>query len=236
VFVIVFGVAKLAELIDWSRLHGDAVRMLGLGGGPVTALLLAGKGTELLLTAVAALALLRRGHVWLLLALAGWTADLALLAVVAGIYGDVGRLIQHGLFFVAFAGLSAAAYAVGARAGVFRLTGAPRGPIAQAQEVARVSLDRLRSPGSRPGAGPTPESGPGPQASPEPTRQDLPVHRRSDVTQQDLPAHGPDVTRQDLPVHQPDETRQDLPVRRRHVTAPEPSSNRPPDDATDPDQ
>jgi hypothetical protein len=168
VFLIVFGVAKLAELIDWSRLHGDAVRMLGLGDGPVTALLLAGKGTELLLTVVAALALLRRSHVWLLLALAGWTADLALLAVVAGVCDDVGRLIQHGLFFVAFAGLTAAAYAmgavgaVGARAGASRLTGASRGPNAQAQKVVRAALGRLRRPGSRHATAPEPPTNPPP--------------------------------------------------------------------------
>ena len=49
-FVILYGVAKLAELANWSRLHRDVVAMLDLGSGTVTGLLAAGKGAELVLT------------------------------------------------------------------------------------------------------------------------------------------------------------------------------------------
>lgn len=173
-FLIVFGVAKLAELLDWSRLHGDVVAMLGLGSGVVTALLLAGKGAELLLTGLAVLALVRRDHTWLLAAVTGWTADLALLAIVATVRGDLGRVLEHGLTFLAFAGLLAMAYVFG------------RPPAAQPH-------------GTRPDL-PVPEADvtrPVPEA--DVTRQDLPTGS-TDTTRLDLPVRRPDVTRRDLPV------------------------------------
>jgi hypothetical protein len=117
VFLIVFGVARLAELADWSHLHDDVARMLGAGSATATALLVAGKAAELLFTALAVLALTRRRSVWLLVALAGWNADLALLSAVAAIYGDLGRLLEHGLSFIAFAGLLAVTYAFRGRPG-----------------------------------------------------------------------------------------------------------------------
>jgi hypothetical protein len=233
VFLIVFGITKIAELIDWSRLHGDAVTMLGLGGGSVTALLVAGKGAELLLTAAAALALARRNDVWLLAALAGWTADLALLAVVAGICGDMGRLVQHGLFFAAFAGLLVVICVLGRGVRAPHPAGTARGPLSQTQEIALATLARLRRAGSRAGSGSLPlpgrdplsgpDSGPGPHAPSEPTRQDLPVRRS-------------DTTRQELPVRRTDVTRQDLPVRGGYATPSEPPSGPPPDDVTLPEQ
>ena len=112
-FLIVYGVAKLAELLDWSRLHGDVVAMLDAGSGAVTGLLVTGKGTELLLTALAAVALARRSDALLLAAVAGWTGDLALLTAVAAVCGDLGRLLEHGLMFMVFAGLLAVTYAFG---------------------------------------------------------------------------------------------------------------------------
>lgn len=104
-FVILYGVARLAELIDWSRLHDDAVAMLGLGSGAVTGLLIAGKAAELLLTLLAVLALTRHSDALLLAAVAGWTADLALLTIVAVVGGDLGRSLEHGISCAAFAGL-----------------------------------------------------------------------------------------------------------------------------------
>jgi len=174
VFLIVFGAAKLAELLDWSRLHGDVVSMLGFGSGTVTGLLIAGKGVELLLTAVAALALARRNGTWLLAAIAGWAADLLVLTIVAVVYGDLGRMLEHGLSFLAFAALAAATYVFG---GV-----RPRRPPA-----AQATHHDL----------PVPEAEPEPKA--DVTRQDLPV-RSADTTRMDLPVRRPEVTRQDMPV------------------------------------
>jgi hypothetical protein len=172
----VYGAAKLAELIVWSRLHDVVVVMLGLGSGAVTGLLAVGKGAELLLTALAVLAVTRRTDILLLAALAGWTADLALLAVVAAVCGDLGRLLEHGITFMAFACLLAVTYA----SGEVRTTG-----IAVFGPKRRPSSHTTRQDLSA--------------AASDLTRPDLPV-RRPDVTRQDLPVHGPDVTRQDLPV------------------------------------
>jgi hypothetical protein len=171
-FVILFGVAKLAELLDWSRLHRDVAGMLGHGSGVATGLLLAGKAAELSLTVLAVLALIRRDGTLLRVALAGWTADLTLLSIVAAVYGDLGRLAEHGLSFVVFAGLLLAPYVLGRRAGT-----EPPVPAAAPQGT-RMDL---------------------PVPSPDVTRQDLPV-RRPEVTRQDLPVRNADLTRQDLPV------------------------------------
>jgi hypothetical protein len=166
-FVIVFGVAKLAELLDWSRLHADVVALLGLGSGTVTALLLAGKGAELLLTALAVLALARRDRTRLLAALAGWTADLALLAIVATVGGDLGRVLEHGLTFLAFAALLAVTYLRG-RAPQAPETRPDPPATTTAADVTRQDL---------------------PVKSADTTRLDLPV-RRPDVTRQDMPVQG----------------------------------------------
>jgi hypothetical protein len=166
-FLIVFGVAKLAELLDWSRLHGDVVSMLGLGSGAVTGLLLAGKGAELLLTILAVLALIRRNRAWLLAAVAGWTADLALLAIVATVRGDLGRVLEHGLTFLAFAGLLAVTYVFG------------RAPEAQ-PHATRHDLHVPEADVTRQDL---------PVKSADTTRLDLPV-RRPDVTRQDMPIQG----------------------------------------------
>lgn len=185
-FVLVYGLAKLAELADWSRLHHDAAGMLGAGSGTATGLLAAGKGAELLLTALAALALVRRGELVLLTALAGWTADLALLAAVAAVSGDRARLLEHGLAFIGFGCLLTVTYAYG--------------PL-RAADVVRSVLPR-----ARPADGGTDDARPADttvrDASPEPTRQDLPV-RGAERTRLDLPVRRPDVTRQDLPVRRP---------------------------------
>jgi hypothetical protein len=179
-FVILFGVAKLAELLDWSRLHRDVAAMLGHGSGAATGLLIAGKTAELLLTILAVLALARRAGTLLRAALAGWTADLALLSVVAAVYGDLGRLAEHGLSFAVFAGLLVAPYTLGRRAGT-----APEPPLPVQVTAPHGTRADLHVP------------------SPNVTRQDLPV-RRPEVTRQDLPVHLPvrnsDLTRQDLPV------------------------------------
>jgi hypothetical protein len=175
-FVILYGVAKLTELFDWPRLHDDVVAMLGLGSGAVTGLLAVGKGTELLLTLLAVLAVTRHSDVVLFAAVAGWTADLALLTIVAVVGGDLGRSIEHGLSCAAFAGLLAATFRV--RAG-----GAPvREPDPTPPHATRRDL---------------------PVGDPDLTRPDLPA-RGSGATRQDLPVHRPDVTRQDLPVRRQD--------------------------------
>jgi hypothetical protein len=167
-FLIVFGVAKLAELFDWSRLHADVVSMLGLGSGTVTGLLLAGKGAELLLTALAVLALIRRNRTWLLAAVAAWTADLAVLSIVATVRGDIGRVLEHGLTFLAFAGLLAVTYVFGREREERPAHGTRQDlPVPEA-DVTRQDL---------------------PTRSPDTTRLDLPV-RRPDVTRQDLPIQG----------------------------------------------
>jgi hypothetical protein len=169
-FLIVFGVAKLAELLDWSRLHSDVVSLLGLGSGAVTALLLAGKGAELLLTVLAVLALTRRNPTWLLAAVTGWTADLALLAIVATVRGDLGRVLEHGLTFLALAGLLAVTYVFGREREERPATGNGTRqdlPVPDA-DVTRQDL---------------------PTRSADTTRLDLPV-RRPDVTRRDLPVQG----------------------------------------------
>ncbi|MGI5226783.1 hypothetical protein [Actinoallomurus sp. CA-142502] len=176
-FLILYGVSKLAEVLDWSRLHHDAVAMLGAGSGAVTGLLLAGKGAELALTVVAVLALIRSDETLLAAAVAGWTADLAVLTVVAAVCGDLSRLLEHGLAFLVLAALLTVLYRSGAvrlprRAGKPDEAASPP-PYATRQDLVTGTTD--------------------------PTRQDLPV-RRPDVTRQDLPVRRPDVTRQDLPV------------------------------------
>jgi hypothetical protein len=199
VFLIAFGVAKLAELADWSRLHGDAVRLAG-AGTVTTGLLVAGKAAELLFTLTAVLALVRRRRVWLLAALAGWTIDLAVLSVMAAVAGDLGRLLEHGLSFLAIAGLLVVTYATAGR------------PPREALSTAHLLLSRLhrtgnpaprtpatpKPPAPKPTAPPTPTPDPGPGV----TRQDLPVSRPA-ITRQDLSLPGHDVTRQDLPVRRP---------------------------------
>jgi hypothetical protein len=178
-FVILFGVAKIAELLDWSRLHRDVAAMLDHGSGTATGLLIAGKGAELLLTVIAVLALTRRDGILLRVALAGWTADLGLLSVLAAGYGDLGRLAEHGLCLAVFAGLLAA-------------TSMPRRRAAT-EPGPPVSLRPVQV---------TAPHGTGadlPVPSPDITRQDLPV-RGPEVTRQDLPVRSPDLTRQDLPV------------------------------------
>jgi hypothetical protein len=191
-FVVLFGVAKLAELLDWSRLHRDVAAMLDHGSGAATGLLLAGKAAELLLTVLAVLSLIRRNGTLLRVALAGWTADLALLSIVAAVYGDLGRLVEHGLSFAVFTCLLVATSVLG------------------------------RVPDRRIDAEPEPQMSPHPVrvTAPHGTRADLPVPP-SDVTRQDLPVRRPEVTRQDLPVRSPDLTRQDLPVRRPGTAPPE---------------
>lgn len=177
-FLILYGVAKLAELLDWSRLHHDVTAMLGTGSGTVTGLLLAGKGAELALTVLAVLALVRADDTLLAAAVAGWTADLAVLTIVAAVCGDLGRLLEHGLTFLVLAALLTVLY----RSGTVRLprrTGAPDQAASPPPHTTRQDL---------------------PTDTTDPTRQDLPV-RRPDVTRQDLPVRRPDVTRQDLPVH-----------------------------------
>lgn len=193
VFVIVFGVTKLAELIDWSRLHGDVVTMLGFSSGTVTGLLIAGKAVELGLTVLAVLALTRRRLLWLFSALAGWTVDLAVLTVVAAIYGDVGRIIEHGLCFLVFTALT---YVFGGRALMRR-----QGPAKPA-----ISLPEI------PAALALPSGPPVPTGARE-TRRDLPTEDAG-ATRQDLPTRAPDVNRQELQARGSDQTRQDLPVRR----------------------
>jgi hypothetical protein len=176
-FLILYGVAKLAELLDWSRLHHDVAAMLGAGSGTVTGLLLAGKGAELAFTALAVAALARSDDTLLAAAVAGWTADLAVLTVVAAVCGDLGRLLEHGLVFLVLAALLAVLY----RSGAVRLprrTGGPDQTMPLPSNTTRQDL---------------------PTGTTDPTRQDLPV-RRPDVTRQDLPVRRPDVTRQDLPV------------------------------------
>lgn len=190
VFLICYGVAKLAELLGWSRLHAGVVSMLGLGSGAVTVLLLAGKCAELLLTVLAVLALTRRDRRWLLAALAAWTADLAVLAVVAGVDGDLGRLLEHGLSFLVFAGLLALTFAYG-----------------RARQPAPAG-GRLQDPASGDGMDGTIEDVTVPNAG-----VDHAAHAAdADVTRHDLPVRGSEATRMDLPVRRPDVTRHDLPI------------------------
>jgi hypothetical protein len=193
VFLIAFGVAKLAELADWSRLHGDAVRLAG-AGSVTTGLLIAGKAAELLFTLTAVLALVRGRRVWLLAALAGWTLDLAVLSVIAAVAGDLGRLLEHGLSLIAIAGLLVVTYATAGR------------PPREALSTAHLLLSRLHRTGA-PAPKPAPRTPDKPTAptAPDPkadvTRQDLPV--RPAITRQDIPLPGHDVTRRDLPVRRP---------------------------------
>jgi hypothetical protein len=208
VFLIAFGVAKLAELADWSRLHGDAVRLAG-AGSVTTGLLIAGKAAELLFTLTAVLALVRRRRIWLLAALAGWALDLAVLSVIAAVSGDHGRLLEHGLSFIAIAGLLVVTYA-----------GAGRPP-REALSTAQLLLSRLHrttdpapkrtSAPEAPEAPEAPKAPKAPAALPAPSAPAAPV--QADVTRQDLPAR-PAITRQDIALPGHDVTRQDLPVRK----------------------
>ncbi|WP_433183483.1 hypothetical protein [Actinoallomurus sp. CA-150999] len=110
VFLVVFGLTRVASLLDWSSRHRDAARMLGVGDGATTALLGISAVAELLFTVAAVLAVGRRRAVWLLVALAGWLIEFLALAVVAGVTGDGRRLVEHGVFLLAFAVLFAVTY------------------------------------------------------------------------------------------------------------------------------
>jgi hypothetical protein len=158
VFLIAFGVAKLAELADWSRIHGDAVRLAG--AGPVTTgLLIAGKAAELLFTLTAVLALVRHRRIWLFAALAGWTVDLAVLSVIAAVSGDLGRLLEHGLSFIAIAGLLVVTYATADRP--------PREALSTAENASGSGPESGRHPPGSPG---TPRHHPPGHPPPRPRR------------------------------------------------------------------
>lgn len=246
VFLIVFGLTRIAELLDWSRMHADAVSSLAMGGTTVTALIIAAKAVDLLLTAAALLALVRGHGVWLLVALAGWTAGFAVLTVLAGIGGDAGALVQQGCFFVVFAGLLTGAYLMGlgrppssaaggslsSTSGRWRTLASlrPAEPLRQDVPVydggahprdVPVYDGRAKGPGDGEDV-PVHDGGAEGQDVParggDATREDLPA-RDDGATRQDLPVRG-GVTRQDLPLPGSGATRQDLPVRRRRV-APE---------------
>jgi hypothetical protein len=250
VFLIAFGVVKILELADWSRLHRDAGAMLALGSGAVTGLLIGAKTVELLLTVAAVFALVRTNGGLLLGALAGWTAEFALLSVMAAVHGDLGRLIEHGLFCVAFGGLLTMTYAMNPKTAA---AGAPR---SHSQEIAINAFARLRKSGpdsegtldleadktpvmDKP-AGTQTKGKPGPGSTipgrppvdrvvaPKALQKAKPAPAASsDQTRQDLPVRRSDATRQDLPVRGADATRQDLPVRRKT-----PPADPQPDDTT----
>ncbi|MEV0403652.1 hypothetical protein [Actinoallomurus sp. NPDC050550] len=110
VFLVVFGLTRVASLLDWSSRHHDAAQMLGVGDGATTALLGVSAVAELLFTVAAVLAVGRRRAVWLLVALAGWLLEFLVLAVVAGVAGDRLRLVEHGVFLLVFGGLFAVTY------------------------------------------------------------------------------------------------------------------------------
>lgn len=246
VFVVAYGLAKFAELADWSRLQRDTARMLGVGSGTATGLLAAGKGFELLLTVLAAFALVRRGWAPLLAALAGWTADLAVLAVVAVSSDDRGRLLEHGLTFVVFGCLLIVTYAysrvpAGEVAGSVPRSRAPESPTTKlsASGAPTIQLPTAQLPTTGRSAGPRAE----PQVAEPPVAErtvaEPPVAEREEPeampadatardampggTRQDLPVRGAVPTRLDLPVRRPGATRQDLPVRR---PAPKPKGDR----------
>ncbi len=193
VFLIAFGIVKIVELADWSRLHRDATAMLDLGTGAVTGLLLGAKAVELLLTVAAVFALVRRDYRLLLGALAGWTAEFALLAVMAAVHGDLPRLVEHGLFCVAFGGLLTMTYAMTPKAK--KATEAPQ-PVAAPPIVIPETME---GPGSTLPGTPPKDRVVAPKALSAQTRMDLPV-RKADATRQDLPVRGADATRQDIPV------------------------------------
>ncbi|MCO6006482.1 hypothetical protein NE236_15965 [Actinoallomurus purpureus] len=189
VFLIVFGATRVGSLLDWSGRHRDAARMLGVGDGAVTALLGVSAVGELLLTLVAVLAVSRRRDVWLLVALAGWLAEFLVLAVVAGVAGDVPRLAEHGLFLVAFGGLLAATYRW---SGATRVSGRPGAPDAVVSAPPQPALATLAAP-----LGPsvtTAEATPEPRVAPE----QAPVRPSSDTTRRDLRAQGRDADREDV--------------------------------------
>jgi hypothetical protein len=183
VFLIVFGLTRIAELLDWSHMHAGAVSSLGMSGDSVTILVIIGKVLDVVLTAVAALALVRRHGIWLLVALGGWTAGFATLGVLSGVMGDIRGLIQQACFFAVFAGLLAAAYKLGlGRApGFAAAAGVPPAPTPQVTPP--------------PAAGPEASHAP---TTMEPTRQDMPV-QNSSRTRQDIQVRRADLTRQDMP-------------------------------------
>ena len=176
--LILFGVAKLAELFDWSRLHLTSPRCSATGPAPRPGLLIAGK------TRRAAVHRPRRARPG---PARGHPAPrrprrvdrrprvLSVVAAVSRRPRQAGRARRP---FAVFAGLLVAPYVLGAqRAGP--APDAPRLPVqAPAPHGTRADL---------------------PLPSPDVTRQDLPV-RRPEVTRQDLPVRNSDLTRQDLPV------------------------------------
>ncbi|MCO5974488.1 hypothetical protein [Actinoallomurus soli] len=156
VFLVVFGATRIASLLDWSGRHRDAARLLGAGDGTVTALLGASAVGELLLTLAAVLAVSRRRDVWLLVALAGWSVESLALAIVAGVSGDTSRLVEHGVFLLAFAVLLAVTY----RWSAATRTSAASGDPDAAPSPAHLALAPLT---------PAPTSLPTPEAPPEPS-------------------------------------------------------------------
>jgi hypothetical protein len=177
VFLIVFGATRVGSLLDWSGRHRDAARMLGVGGGTVTALLGVSGVGELLLTVAAVLAVSRRRDVWLLVALAGWCAEFLVLAVVTGIAADVARLVEHGVFLSAFGGLLAATYRW---SGAARTPDDPDAPATMVSEPPQPTLVRLVAP-------------PGPSAVPAEPVPAPPVRPNVDVTRQDIRVRKPEA-------------------------------------------
>lgn len=229
VFLVVFGVTKILELADWPRLHDDAARSLGLGGGTVTVLLIVAKCAELALTATAVLALTRRRLIWALAALTGWTAEFAVLAVAAVILGAAGRALVYTAYLAGFAGLFAVTFLLAGgsfaalpglvrrRARAVNPTGLPDlGPSGAATPPRAHPASSVRLvPSPRQEADP---AGADDAAASAPGGDRVPASDDArvcaDLTRQDLSAGRDDATRRDLPIQWSDVTRQDLPVRR----------------------
>jgi hypothetical protein len=218
VFLIVFGATRVASLLDWSGRHRDAARMLGVGDGTTTVLLVGSALGELLLTVAAVLAVHRRRDVWLLAGLTGWSAESLLLTAVAAVAGDVPRLVEHAVFLLAFGGLLAATYRWSAAARASRDPSRPESadPVAVQHRPETTAPEPARHHPESTAPGPTPHHR-GSMADGA-TRRDLPAST-SDVTHRDLarPADhdrrdgiepGGDATRRDL-TGPPDETHRD---------------------------
>jgi hypothetical protein len=115
VFLVTYGVTgMLGTIIRMSGHRREIAQYLagtvGAGATAATALLVAVKTAELLLTLAALTGLLRRADVWLLPALSGWTAGFGVFCALDLWAGFTGGLVEHVLFLLVFAVLLRASY------------------------------------------------------------------------------------------------------------------------------
>ncbi|HEV7934761.1 MAG TPA: hypothetical protein VGP70_20930 [Actinomadura sp.] len=121
VFLVTYGVTGALATIVGRAGHQQEIadylaKTIGAGAAAATALLVAAKAVEILLTITALTGMLRRADVWLLPALFGWTAGFGVFCVLDLWGGFMGRLAEHVLFLLVFTALLYGSYVLSRKA------------------------------------------------------------------------------------------------------------------------